>query len=126
MADNADPFPDLDAAALERAEAALANLATRYLEWAEADLVKLEAALAAGRFDQMFGIAHDMKGQGATFAYPLVSELGNRLCRLVETAPTPDAAQLARMAALVAAMGEIIRGRFSGDGGDMGRRLLAL
>ncbi len=130
----AEHIPILDPEALARAEAALANLSDRYLEWAEADLVRLESCLTEvlGQPDRrreklttLFGIAHDMKGQGSTFDYPLVSHLGNRLCRLVEAMTTPSAAELDRIARLVAAMARVIRQRLSGDGGDEGRRLLA-
>ena len=127
------PGTDLYPAALARAEAALANLSDRYLGWAEADLIRLENCLAEvlshpeGRADhlaRLFGIAHDMKGQGTTFDYPLVSELGNRLCRLLETVPQPTADDLGRIAALAAAMGRVIRERLAGDGGAAGRSLL--
>ena len=126
------PFPD--PAALARAEAALANLSDRYLGWAEADLVRLEACLievqGAGdgrtdRLGRMFAIAHDMKGQGSTFGYPLISELGGRLCRLLETVPDPSAQDMDRIAALAVAMGRVIRDRLAGDGGEDGSRLRA-
>jgi hypothetical protein len=130
----AEHGPILDPEALARAEAALANLSERYLEWAEADLVKLESCLKdlleqhdrrRDRLVELFGIAHDMKGQGTTFDYPLVSHLGNRLCRIVEAMTAPSPAELDRIALLVAAMARVIRQRLSGDGGDEGRRLLA-
>ncbi|OAN52405.1 hypothetical protein A6A04_00490 [Paramagnetospirillum marisnigri] len=114
---------------MARAEAALANLSGRYIAWAEADLARLEAcwALVMAEPDQrpshlatLFQIAHDMKGQGSTFDYPLVSELGQRLCRLLETRPEA----LEPMAALVAALGRVIRERLSGDGGAIGNTLL--
>lgn len=124
----------LDPDVLARAEAVLADLSERYLGWVDADLVRLESCLAevmsrpdcrADLLCRMFGIVHDMKGQGATFDYPLVSELGNRLCRLLEATSHPTTEDLDRIAALAAAMGRVIRGRLSGDGGDAGRRLLA-
>ncbi|CAA7626299.1 Hpt domain-containing protein [Magnetospirillum sp. SS-4] len=130
----ADHIPVLDPAALARAEAALADLSGRYLEWAEADLVRMEACLREimdrpedrpELLGRLFAVAHDMKGQGATFDYPLVSHLGNRLCRLVEGSPSPSPESLDRIARLVAALGKVVRGRLSGDGGDEGRRLLA-
>ena len=129
-----DHIPVLDPAALARAEAALANLSDRYLEWAEADLIRLEANLQdifdrpkdrPELLERLFGIAHDMKGQGGTFGYPLVSHLGNRLCRLVEATSTPSPEELERISRLVGAMGTVVRNRLAGDGGDEGRRLLA-
>lgn len=125
---------DIDPAALARAEAALNALSDRYLAWAAADLARLETCLTEvltgpddhrpDHLDRLFGIAHDMKGQGATFDYPLVSEIGNRLCRLLKDAPQPHAAAMDRVKALVAAMGRVIRERLTGDGGEAGHRLL--
>lgn len=126
---------DLDPAALARAEAALAALSDRYLEWAEADLARMEACLSeilahpdqqGQRLPQLFTIIHDMKGQGETFGYPLVSLLGNALCRLLETSPKSGSSGMERAIALASAMGRVIRERLSGDGGESGRQLKAL
>ncbi|SEH32081.1 Hpt domain-containing protein [Magnetospirillum fulvum] len=126
----------LDPEALRRAEAALAALEHRYIEWAEADCARLEAAWTAWAADPereaaglrpVFSVAHDMKGQAATFGYPLVGSLANRLCRAIDSAGAdqPDPKRQARLAALVAAIGQAIRERLSGDGGAAGAALLA-
>ena len=82
---------DLDAIA--RAEKVIANLAGDYVNWAKEDLVKLEnayAKLKKGDGDQkelllgVFNVAHDMKGQGGSFDYELMTAVGDKLCRLVE------------------------------------------
>lgn len=87
------PLTDKERQAIARAEAVIANLAGQYLAAATADLARLKAAAAdvaadpAGRtsdLDRLFHISHDMKGQGATFGYPLVTIIGNRLCRYIE------------------------------------------
>ena len=132
MADFDDP-PEISAEAMARAEAALAGLSLRYLGWAEADMARLRARLdevrAAGpdaikALAAMFTISHDMKGQAATFGYPLITELGNRLCRRIETCPSPAHQDLERIARLVEAIGEVLGARLEGDGGEAGRRLL--
>jgi len=126
----------VDPEALKRAEAALAALEHRYIEWAEADCARLAAAWAAWSSDpdydgaglrRLFAVAHDMKGQAATFGYPLVGELGNRLCRLAEAGADGglDPDQRARLAALIGAIGRVVRERLSGDGGADGAALLA-
>ena len=134
MATNGD-LPDLPPEALARAEAALAGLADRYMDWATADAARLcaclDEVLAPGAdlailLPRLFTISHDMKGQAATFGYPLVSELGNRLCRLIDGAgAAPTAELLSRAAGLVDRMGLVIALRLEGDGGDRGRALLA-
>ncbi len=88
------PLTDEERQAIARAEAVIASLAGQYLAAAAADLARLKAAADSlkadpvGRgshLDRLFHISHDMKGQGATFGYPLVTTIGNRLCRFIET-----------------------------------------
>ncbi|CCG40196.1 Hpt domain-containing protein [Magnetospirillum molischianum] len=126
----------VDPEALKRAEAALAALEHIYIEWAEADCARLDAAWTAwvsgtdhddSGLRRLFSVAHDMKGQAATFGYPLIGELGNRLCRLIEAVEAGEGGldERTRLAALVAATGRVIRERISGDGGAVGAALLA-
>ncbi|CAA7616761.1 Hpt domain-containing protein [Magnetospirillum sp. UT-4] len=133
MAEDDDLLPDLDPEALARAEAALQSLSAGYLGWAEADVASLRAGLAemgahpgrrADILPRLFRVAHDMKGQAATFDYPLVSDIGNRLCRFIEAHPQPDIAAEARITLLVEAIAEVLDKRLSGDGGAPGRALL--
>jgi chemotaxis protein histidine kinase CheA len=89
-------------AALARAQAAVAALSRDYLNWARADLAQCRQHLAAARaepdqrpqhVDALFGIAHNIKGQGASFVYPLMTRLGQSLCELTRhTHPFGDAA----------------------------------
>ncbi|MGE5548354.1 MAG: Hpt domain-containing protein [Solirubrobacterales bacterium] len=126
-------LPDIDLEALERAEAALARLSDDYLTWAEADAARLCACLAETEgpaiadkdvLHRLFAIAHDMKGQAATFGYPLITTIAHRLCRLIdhrgaETLPR------ARVAAHVDAVSEVLARRLSGNGGAAGQAILA-
>lgn len=122
----------IDPAALARAEAALAALGGDYLTWAANDIDRLRAAVAALRRAEaeqrpdaarlVFAIAHDIKGQAATFGYPLLSRCGAALCRLTANG---EAACATRAEALVAAMGLVLHGRMTGDGGEGGRALVA-
>ncbi len=133
MAADQVPPPLVDAAALARAEAALSALSAKYLAWADADATHLTATLTAARTDPagplphlatLFRIAHDMKGQAATFGFPLVTAIGERLCRLIEGNPSPGPDELARIAAHVDALAGAVALRLKGDGGAEGRRLL--
>ena len=124
----ANPPPDIDPEALARAEAALEGLSSRYLSWAEADIraltecfARIEARSGTAPLAELFAIAHDIKGQAATFGYPLLTRIGQALCRLIER----DPAATAEIGAHVAAMAQVVRGRLEGDGGAAGRRLLA-
>jgi hypothetical protein len=97
------PLPAFDEAALKRAEAALASLSSEFQGWMEEEVTKLvearDAARAAGwddvSLDRLFGCAHDAKGLGATYEYPLVTRLAGSLCRLIETPAGKDVARKA-------------------------------
>lgn len=126
----------MDPDALARADAALAALTDDYLRWAQADVAALSAAVAelhrAGLerrqacIGQMFEIAHDIKGQGSTFDYPLMTRLGQAMCDLLRDDAVGDGAvPLARLDALVAAMAEVMASRLCGDGGARGRDLVS-
>ena len=82
----------VDLATLERAERVIEQMADSYLEWVQEDLVRMDAAykaLAAATGDrkaeaeQVFQIAHDIKGQGGSFGYDLMTLIANELCRLI-------------------------------------------
>ena len=80
-----------------RAELALAELSTEFSSWMDTECERLDQArrnVAAGGFsaenkDALFRAAHDIKGEAATFGFPLVAWAADSLCRLLEH--TPDA-----------------------------------
>jgi HPt (histidine-containing phosphotransfer) domain-containing protein len=85
---------------VERAEAALAELAADFSIWMTQECERLDAArnatkasgITPGNRDVLFRAAHDIKGQAATFGYPLVAPVADSLCRLIEH--TPEVARL--------------------------------
>lgn len=120
---------DLDAIA--KAEAVIASLADDYLDWVREDLVRLEAAydkLAAGggkaELEGLFQIAHDMKGQGGSFGYDLMTAIGDHLCRLVEKFDKVGAREQQMVRVHIDAMRVVITKELKGDGGEEGRKLL--
>lgn len=121
---------DLDAIA--RAEAVIANLADDYLDWVREDFVRLEAAyetLKTGgdnkaNIDALFQIAHDMKGQGGSFGYDLMTAIGDHLCRLVEDLEKVGPRELVMIRVHIDAMRVVITKALKGDGGNEGRQLL--
>jgi len=127
--------PDgVDVEALERAEAVIANLRSSYLVWAQEDLVKIHAlyeqALAlpvdarGPSIKAVFGIAHDIKGQGGSFGYQLMTILGNQLCRFAESRPLFGDAELDIIRLHIAAMRTVIGDQIEGEGGALGEDLL--
>jgi len=135
----ADAGAPLDEAEmLRRAEAAVAALKAQYPTWAEGHIAVLEAAAAKARDDRagralhlerLAEVAHDVKGEGTTYDYPLMTELGGYLHAFaVDLAKNPGACEqgaLAEAETLIAAMRQVIADRLEGDGGAPGAALMA-
>jgi HPt (histidine-containing phosphotransfer) domain-containing protein len=83
-----------------RAEKALADLSTEFSAWMDAECERLDGArrrIAAEGFtpaakEVLFHAAHDIKGEAATFGFPLLAPTAESLCRLIEH--TPDATHI--------------------------------
>ncbi len=81
----------IDPEAIARAEAALKGLSSQFGEWLQDELTKLDAARDAIRtsgmdrasIDKLFTCAHDLKGLGATYEFPLVTRIAGSLCKLL-------------------------------------------
>lgn len=94
------PGTKIDFDPVASAEAALAELSEDFTQWMEQEGKRLAIArddvTAAGinsaNRDILFRAAHDIKGQAATFGYPLVAPVADSLCRLIEH--TPDMTQI--------------------------------
>ncbi len=123
----------VDMATLERAEAAIAGMTDSYLEWVLEDLKKLDAAFvnlkaASGErkaeADAVFQVAHDIKGQGGSFGYDLMTVVGNELCRLLEKVPSIGNPEVEAVRVHIEAMKLIIQNKMKGDGGPAGQALV--
>jgi hypothetical protein len=83
-----------------RAEKALAALSSEFEPWMESECARLDKARLAvvqdgftkSTKEALFHAAHDIKGEAATFGFPLVAVAANSLCRLIEY--TPDATRI--------------------------------
>ena len=81
----------MDLSAVERAERALADLQGEFAGWMSQDvnrLVEAGAAYAKQRdvetLCNIYRAAHDLKGHGTTFGYPLISRIATSLCTLTD------------------------------------------
>ncbi|MFZ5790549.1 MAG: Hpt domain-containing protein [Pseudomonadota bacterium] len=128
-------------AAVRRARDAVAELSADYRSWALADLTRAEAALSEASADparagtplqRLYGIAHDMKGQGGSFGFPLVTQIGHSLCCLLhgraagrrEIGLPIDEADLALVEIHLKALRLVLEKSVRGEGGEIGRRLV--
>lgn len=77
-----------------RAEQALFELSGDFSRWMESECERLDAARRAvadgftdKTADELFRAAHDIKGEAATFGFPLIEPVAASLCRLIEHTP---------------------------------------
>ena len=123
-----DPLDDLPEAVRE-AEAAVAELTESFRAWAGDSLVEARRELARARAEPaggpaaaraIFDIAHNLKGQGGSFRYDLVSEIAAGLCDYVTDARGPLAPVALDVVEIhLAAIGFVLERRIEGAGGEM-------
>jgi Hpt domain len=85
-------FGALNPGAVAKAEAALKSLSGQFSQWLQDELGKLEAARAAIRAEglnaetgsRLYTHAHDLKGLGTTYEFPIVTRMAGSLCKLIE------------------------------------------
>jgi hypothetical protein len=127
--------PDgVDAAMLEKAEALMANFQGDFVVWVQEDLKKLQqhfdaaAALPVEErghaMKEVFGVLHNMKGQGGSFGFPLITSLANMLCRFMEKATTFGQPEMEAVNVCVNAIRLVVAERLAGDGGTKGEKLI--
>lgn len=119
-----------------KAMAVLEDLAKDYVVWVQKDLENLENTYAqacgvSGNDrdkiirENLFRIAHDMKGQGATFGYDLITDIGNHLCRYIERQEKFEKIEMDVIKIHVDALRQIIDQKLIADGGQIGQTLKA-
>lgn len=113
------------AAALARAEAAVAALSRDYIAWAKTDLALCRQHLDAagsepaerqGHITALFAVAHNIKGQGSSFGYPLMTRLGQSLCRLTKRPRSFSQDELTLMENHLKLMNDVLQQEARGDG----------
>ena len=83
----------IDTSAVTRAEEALEELSVNFDQWLATEIAALLAArtdvrengLVPPYFDELFRVAHDVKGEGETLGYPLATVIAASLCKLLDT-----------------------------------------
>ena len=132
MADNKQPTLQELA---QQAEEAMADLARTFPAMAIGDVQKMKAALgeALGTFDKertdiiktkLYPKAHDLKGQGATFGYPLITDVGAHLCEFITKKKSYTPEDLQKIKTDILTMETILWKKLKGDGGKKGAEIL--
>ena len=121
----------LDSDAIARAEAALKSLSGQFSQWLDDELEKLEAARADVRAKGMtsetaevlYMRAHDLKGLGTTYEFPLVTRIAASLCKLIDNPETRVAAPLQLVDAHIDAIKAVVRDSIKTDAHPVGKIL---
>jgi len=74
-------------------------------------------------FEQLHAIAHDMRGQGGTFGYPLISDFSDGLYDFTAVNTSLSDKNVEIIKSHIDAMRVVIKQRINGDGGDIGKQL---
>ncbi len=103
-----------------------------YLDYAKKDAERLGAACDAlessggtkEAIEAVYWIAHEMKGQGGTFGYPLITAVGTSLCGLLDGRETLDEAQIEAVRLHFDAIGLVVSRPLKGEGGSEGTNMV--
>ncbi len=127
---NTDPA-DLEKLAME----AMSDLSAKFPAWASGDVQKIKQYLAeaSGTFDEerttiirqsVYPKAHDLKGQGTTFGYPLITDIGSHMCKLMTSKTSFSSADLQQLKDDANMMETVLWKKLKGDGGVKGAQIL--
>jgi chemotaxis protein histidine kinase CheA len=115
------PGEGLDEAALARAEEALQGLQENFEVWMQQEVDVLvaarealtEAAPSSRGIDPLYRASHDLRGQAATFGYPLAGEIASNLCNYLDATAAPASVSMdlvdVHINAIVAVLREGVR-----------------
>ncbi len=126
-------FGGIDSAALAKAEAALQNLSSQFDEWLNDEVVKLDAARAdiqaegytPATAEGLYLRAHDMKGLGGTYGFPLITRVAASLCKMTDHDNVRMKAPLFLIDAHIDAIKAIVRDQIRDEEHPVGTALAA-
>ncbi len=121
-----------DPAAIAKAEAALKNLSGNFAQWLQDEVVKLETArqrvksegVNAETMEQLYLRAHDLKGLGTTYEFPLITRIAASLCRLIDDKDKRDQAPMALIDGHIDAIKASARDGIKTDDHPIGKALV--
>jgi hypothetical protein len=124
-------FGGIDADAIAKAEAALKSLSGQFAQWLDDEINKLDAARAAIQAngytpetsESLYLRAHDLKGLGSTYEFPLITRIAASLCRLTDTPERRAQASLFLIDSHIDAIKACVRDDIRNDSHPTGRAL---
>lgn len=125
-------FGGIDSNAVARAEAALKAMSAQFEQWLQDEVTKMTAAqtaireqgLSAETAEALYFRAHDLKGLGTTYNYPIVTRMAASLCRLLDDPSKRLTAPQAIVDAHVDGIRAVVRDQISTDEHPVGRELV--
>lgn len=124
-------FGGIDPAAIAKAEAALKSLSSNFAEWLQDELNKLDAARARVKTDgwsletaeNLYLRAHDLKGLGATYEFPIITRMAASLCKLIDDPQKRLKAPMVLIDAHIDAIRAAVRDNIRDEANPIGRGL---
>lgn len=109
------------------------ELMDHYLTYTEktlAELHTLTSRLAddenpAALTEEMHALAHNIRGMGSSFGFPLMTRVGTTLCTYLRALADDQQAVPDIVSAHLKAMDTILENRILGEGGDEGQALIS-
>lgn len=125
-------FGGIDAKAIAKAEEALAAMSSQFGQWLEDEIVKLDKAQADIRAEgytvataeQLYFRAHDLKGLGSTYQFPIVTRIAASLCKMMDDQDKRMRAPMVLVDAHIDAIRAVVRGNIQTDEHPTGRALV--
>jgi hypothetical protein len=124
-------FGGIDMNAIAKAEAALKSLSSQFSQWLDDEITKLDASREAIKADgyttataeALYLRAHDLKGLGSTYEYPIITRIAGSLCKLTDEPERRMQAPLFLIDAHIDAIKAAVRGEIKDDAHPVGRAL---
>lgn len=83
-----------------------------------------EASNLGEHYHMIFGVVHDLKGQGSTFGYTLLTSIGDNLCRYMHRISKPSLEQLTIIAPHIDALRAVVRLDVKGGDDPIGKEIV--
>lgn len=120
-------------AMIAQAEAAVAALSASYRDQLMQDVealveiwARLDHGIAADEvLRQVQAVSHNIKGQGGSFGYDLVTSIGASLCNYIRSADRETVDELNIIHAHIKILKMVSENDISGTGGETGARIVA-
>ena len=133
QATGAPDDPPFDMGLIEAADEKIASMEGDYADWVAKSIEELvqahhraleDPAKAATHLEQIHGIAHELRGQGGIFGYPLMTQFGKSLYDVTKTGTECTLSLLDLIDAHIDLIKVVMKQKIKGDGDFVGQELL--